>query len=118
MPGAGRIQLASVPPNSRSGGEKRPHVRGEKKTQLRLHNGETVVELLDPLPRHASLPILPEKRAMKRLLILTALALVTVSTTGCFHWFNRGASCNSCGSGAGYADPYSGAPAQLPGPIE
>ena len=54
---------------------------------------------------------------MKRLIVLTAAAILTASSSGCFHWFNRGASCNSpppqpaCGSSAAYpADPYMGAP--------
>lgn len=61
---------------------------------------------------------------MKRLLILTALSLVTASTAGCWHWFNRGAQCNPCAPTTGaYADPCMGAgtmnagdPAYLPGP--
>lgn len=51
---------------------------------------------------------------MRRLLILTALAVVTASTTGCFHWFNRGQSCNSCGTGAANAGPYYNGPEMLP----
>jgi hypothetical protein len=58
---------------------------------------------------------------MKRLLILTALALVTASTAGCWHWFNRGAQCNPCAPAPStYADPCMGAPAMdgsLPGPM-
>lgn len=52
---------------------------------------------------------------MKRLLILTALAITMASTSGCFHWFNRGQSCNTCGS-AGYGEPYPQGPGLLPGP--
>ncbi|HWB07902.1 MAG TPA: hypothetical protein VG826_01570 [Pirellulales bacterium] len=58
---------------------------------------------------------------MKRLLILTALGLVTASTAGCWHWFNRGAQCNPCAPApATYADPCMEgpglAPGSLPGP--
>lgn len=39
---------------------------------------------------------------MKRLLILTALAMFAVATTGCSRgwcgWFNRGAQCDECNS--------------------
>jgi len=55
---------------------------------------------------------------MKRLLVLTAAAALTASSGGCFHWFNKGGSCQSqpvptCGAPqATYAaDPYMGAPA-------
>lgn len=60
---------------------------------------------------------------MKRLLILTALSLVTASTAGCWHWFNRGAQCNPCSPATStYADPCMSAPsvgdpAALPGPM-
>jgi hypothetical protein len=60
---------------------------------------------------------------MKRLLILTALSLVTASTAGCWHWFNRGAQCNPCAPTTGaYADPCMGAPGvadpnYMPGPV-
>ncbi|HVA48923.1 MAG TPA: hypothetical protein VNH11_21330 [Pirellulales bacterium] len=70
---------------------------------------------------------------MKRLLILTALALLTASTAGCWRWFNRGAQCNPCATGATgypateaypaastYTDPCMGAPSMesgLPGPM-
>ena len=48
---------------------------------------------------------------MKRLLILTAAAIVTASASGCWHWCNRGGSCqpaSPCGTpGTTYAaDPY------------
>jgi hypothetical protein len=47
---------------------------------------------------------------MKRLLILTAAAVVTASASGCWHWCNRGGSCQTspCGTpGTTYAaDPY------------
>lgn len=54
---------------------------------------------------------------MKRLLVLTAAAAVLASSTGCFHWFNRGGSCQSQPTGCGTpqatysADPYMAAPA-------
>ena len=69
---------------------------------------------------------------MRRLLILTALAVVTVSTTGCgglLGWSRRGASCDVCnGGGTPYGATYSpdynegemilpGPPATLPGPM-
>jgi hypothetical protein len=57
---------------------------------------------------------------MKRLLILTALALVTASTAGCWHWFNRGAQCNPnpCAPAPStYADPCMGAPGLAPGSL-
>lgn len=67
---------------------------------------------------------------MKRLLTLTALALATASSAGCWHWFNRGAQCNPCGTSgypaanaypaaSSYSDPCMGAPSvdtTLPGP--
>jgi hypothetical protein len=56
---------------------------------------------------------------MKRLLILTALGLVTASTAGCWHWFNRGAQCNPCAPAtSSYAtDPCMGAPGMAPGTL-
>ncbi len=55
---------------------------------------------------------------MKRLLILTAAAAMMASSSGCWHWFNRGGSCqppaSSCGGApqATYAaDPYMAPPA-------
>ena len=60
---------------------------------------------------------------MKRLLSLTVLALVTASTAGCWHWFNRGAQCNPCAPATNaYADPCMSAPgvtdpAAFPGPV-
>lgn len=59
---------------------------------------------------------------MKRLLILTALALVTASTAGCWRWFNRGAQCDPCTPATStYADPCLGAPSvgeqAYPGPM-
>ena len=69
---------------------------------------------------------------MKRLLVLTALAVVTASNSGCWHWFNRGGSCGgapapTCGSTYGppattayeptYGPPPMGAPAAMPGPM-
>ena len=52
---------------------------------------------------------------MKRLLILTAAAVVTASASGCWHWCNRGGSCQQtspCGTPtATYAaDPYMAVP--------
>ena len=44
---------------------------------------------------------------MRRLLILTAAAAVTASASGCFHWFNRGGSCQSTPS---YGAPACGTP--------
>ena len=59
---------------------------------------------------------------MKRLLILTALGLVTASASGCWHWFNRGSQqCNPCAPTTNtYADPCMPTtgvgPGSLPGP--
>jgi hypothetical protein len=60
---------------------------------------------------------------MKRLLFLAVVATLTASSTGCWHWFNRGSSASTCapaGYGANYADPYAGAPVEgqlMPGPV-
>ena len=62
---------------------------------------------------------------MKRLLVLTALAAVTASSSGCWHWFNRGGSCGApaapaCGSTYGApvttygGDPYMAPPGVAP----
>ena len=70
---------------------------------------------------------------MKRLLILTMLAMIVTSSTGCLGWrpwWRRGAPCDPCAagpyemgynSGGGYEMSYppaaiSGAPNLLPGP--
>lgn len=53
---------------------------------------------------------------MKRLLILTAAAMLTAGATGCWHWFNRGAACNTCAPGATtYPDAYMAPPSVSPG---
>jgi len=60
---------------------------------------------------------------MRRLLILTTVAVLTASAGGCFHWFNRGSSCGSS-SPTYTADPCQNAPSVtvpvdgqiLPGP--
>lgn len=53
---------------------------------------------------------------MKRLLILSVVALLTASASGCCSWFNKGASCNTCPTGsAGYGDPYMSAPSVTSG---
>jgi hypothetical protein len=91
---------------------------GKKISALRLHITERVVELLDPQPRHEARQSFSEKCAMKRLLILAAIAFATATSSGCWHWFNRGASCNTCPPqggavpyGAGYGgDQYLDAP--------
>ncbi|MDP6442527.1 MAG: hypothetical protein QGG36_02515 [Pirellulaceae bacterium] len=45
---------------------------------------------------------------MKRLLILTAIAALTVSSAGCCrtwsNWWNRGAACDTCYDGVVYDD--------------
>ena len=60
---------------------------------------------------------------MKRLLILTAAAAVTASASGCFHWFNRGGSCQqssqpACGQPMSTysGDPYMAPPAAVAPP--
>jgi hypothetical protein len=59
---------------------------------------------------------------MKRLLILTLVAMVTASTVGCGCWerFRRGPNCDTCPSNGGpYAPgPISSAPSEtyLPAP--
>jgi hypothetical protein len=69
---------------------------------------------------------------MKRLLILTTLALIVTSSTGCFRpWgWRRGAPCDPCAAGpyemgyngGGYEMAYppavSGTPNLLPGPVQ
>jgi hypothetical protein len=61
---------------------------------------------------------------MKRLPILTVLALVTASSAGCWHWFNRGQQCNPCAPATStYADPCMSAPGvgeatMMPGPMQ
>ena len=68
---------------------------------------------------------------MKRLLVLTLLAMFAASATGCGWWqpwWRRGAQCDPCGStaaynpgGSGYEMAYppavGGAPHLLPGPV-
>jgi len=67
---------------------------------------------------------------MKRLLVLTTLAMFAASATGCGWWrpwYNRGAQCDPCGStaayspGSGYETAYppavSSTPHLLPGPV-
>lgn len=57
---------------------------------------------------------------MKRLLIVTTMALITASASGCWRWFNRGSQCNPCATGtAAYADPCATTMdgAVLPGPM-
>lgn len=65
---------------------------------------------------------------MKRLLALSALALLLIGQTGCFNWFRNGgspsASCApACGPAAGGqfqsqfgGDPYMVSPSIAPGP--
>lgn len=50
---------------------------------------------------------------MKRLLVLTLVAILSVTTgSGCWHWFNRGAPCAQCPpmGGAPCADTHLSAP--------
>jgi hypothetical protein len=91
---------------------------------LRLHIVGRVVELFDPTASPGNTGFSErERQAMKRLLILTALALVTATSGGCWHWFNRGAQCNPCAPATtGYADPCMSAPGvgdptMLPSPV-
>lgn len=60
---------------------------------------------------------------MKRLMILTAAAMLAAGAAGCGHLFNRGSACNTYPAAApAMADPCMGAPAAtytdgvLPGP--
>ncbi len=49
---------------------------------------------------------------MKRLLILTAAAILTAGAAGCGHLFNRGSACNTYAAPApACVDPCMGAPA-------
>jgi hypothetical protein len=79
---------------------------------LRLHIVGRVVELCDPTASPGNTGFSErESQAMKRLLILTALSLVTATSAGCWHWFNRGAQCNPCAPAAApYTDPCMSAP--------
>lgn len=91
----------------RVGGRQR---RVKKIRVLRLHIVGRVVELCGPT---ASLDITGfserERQAMKRLLILTACALITATSAGCWRWFNRGAQCDPCAPAtSAYADPCMG----------
>lgn len=63
---------------------------------------------------------------MKRLLMLTAVALVALALTGCGRswssWFCRGEECDTCSSppvysGYGYAGEFAPPPATLPEPL-
>jgi hypothetical protein len=60
---------------------------------------------------------------MRRLLILTTLAVLTISAAGCFHWFNRGSSCGNTYQPAGAYSAEQCAPAVtegttvIPGPV-
>jgi hypothetical protein len=61
---------------------------------------------------------------MKRLMILTAAAILTAGAAGCGHLFNRGSACATYAAPApAYADPCMGAPAAtvtegaLPAPV-
>jgi hypothetical protein len=96
----------------------------KKNRAFRLHIAARVVELFDPTASPGNTGFSErETRAMKRLMILTTLALVTASTAGCWHWFNRGTQCDPCAPVAGaYADPCMGAPSvsgpnMLPSPV-
>lgn len=57
---------------------------------------------------------------MKRLLVLTLLAVLTATAPGCGcvrNWLNRGAACGTCapGADAGHVDPYLAPPTVSPG---
>lgn len=92
---------------------------------LRLHIVGCVVELCDPTASPGNTRFSKkERQAMKRLLILTACALMTATSAGCWRWFNRGAECNPCvPATSAYADPCMGAPGvsdatMLPSPVQ
>lgn len=63
---------------------------------------------------------------MKKLLVLAVAAVLTASSTGCWHWFNRGAQCGApapcgpapCGQQATYGGAYAApaGPEYVPGP--
>src|SRR5688500_11681551 len=87
----------------------------KKSPPPRLHNAARVVELLGPQPpRGAAAFFRPEKRSMKRLLILAVVAIMTASTVGCHccSWWRQDQCdpCDPCADGA-YGDPYLGEPA-------
>jgi hypothetical protein len=68
---------------------------------VNLHITARVVELLDPRFPPGIVTSLLEAQAMKRLLILTAVAMMTAASLGCWHnnHVNRGAPCNTCPTG-------------------
>lgn len=105
----------------------------EKSLTLNLHITARDVELLGPRPRQV-----PEKffdaptgeSTMKRLMILTIIAVTMVATSGCcrtrsfFRW-GQGDACSTCSSGIGAYETgpiYEGSilppPSVLPGPDE
>jgi hypothetical protein len=55
-----------------------------------------------------------ETQVMKRLLMLTAVAILTAAV-GC-SWFNRGSACNTCGPGMDQGQGYMSAPSVTTGP--
>ena len=43
---------------------------------------------------------------MKRVMFMLAMAAMMATSSGCFHWFNKGGSCSQCGPApATYAPP-------------
>ena len=103
---------------------------GEICRQVELHFINRDVELHVPQPldltRRGIVPVLPEWKAMKRLLILGILALVATNSGCCrswSSWWNRGASCDTCISSMPTSTYSSGTliapPTEvLPGPAE
>lgn len=96
-----------------------------RRTKLHFINSD--VELLVPKPYWlGNNPVLPKRNAMKKLLILSIVALVATNSGCCrswSSWWNRGASCDSCVSSMPTSTYSSGTlispPTEvLPGPAE
>ena len=83
----------------------------KKRSTLNLHLRARDVELRDPQSPMVCLQLPPGELLMKRLTILTVIAMLTVAANGCAQcraWF-RGDDCTTCGSGAysaGYGATY------------
>jgi hypothetical protein len=96
----------------------------KKNRASRLHIAARVVELRDLIGQmsfECNRSPESQRKAMRRLLILTALTAMTATAGGC-HLFNRGSSCGQQPQATYGADPCLGAPTVtegttvLPGP--